>query len=682
MKTPSSLLLSDPVERLPGVGPKRALLLREEGIESVEDLLFTFPFGFEDRSDMRDPSRITPSFTGWMKGQVLRAAFRWIPKRRMPLVQAWVGDPEAPLSLLFFNQKYLLASLKPGLWLAFYGTVQEKPRGGLEVVPRRFRISPQEPREGVFPLYRKIKALGGGTLTNLISKALEACPIDEVLPEGMRQELKLPSRASSLKLLHKGEGEGLKEARESLVFEEFFLFHFRMMLFKSLTQEEKKERAYLPPEEAPEPFESALKMSLTCDQRRAFQEIGKDMASPVAMQRLLQGDVGSGKTLVALLAAFHALRSGSQVVFLAPTEVLARQHFSRVQRMELFKPFRPTLLCGSLPAPEKRKTLEGLASGELRFALGTHALFQEGVQYKELGLVIIDEQHRFGVAQRTSLTWKGRNPDLLVMTATPIPRSLFLTLYSGLKVSVLREKPFPGGEIKTRVVPLSKRADSWRWMAERCASGGQGFLVFPLIEESEKSELEALEEGFEAFGRLYPGVKAAMLHGKMKAAEKERIRERFEKNEISLLFTTSVIEVGIDVPSASFIMVEHPERYGLAQLHQIRGRVGRRGEESFCFLLGGGGGEKSKERRKILLATQDGFKIAEEDLRLRGMGEPTGVRQWGEGAFRLGDPVEDWDLLKRAYGEAGKALTEGRFSAKMERMREELLENRVRVGIS
>ncbi len=242
MKTPSPLLLSDPVERLPGVGPKRALLLREEGIESVEDLLFTFPFGFEDRSDMRDPSRITPSFTGWMKGQVLRAAFRWIPKRRMPLVQAWVGDPEAPLSLLFFNQKYLLASLKPGLWLAFYGTVQEKPRGGLEVVPRRFRISPQEPREGVFPLYRKIKALGGGTLTNLISKALEACPIDEVLPEGMRQELKLPSRASSLKLLHKGEGEGLKEARESLVFEEFFLFHFRMMLFKSLTQEEKKER--------------------------------------------------------------------------------------------------------------------------------------------------------------------------------------------------------------------------------------------------------------------------------------------------------------------------------------------------------------------------------------------------------------------------------------------------------
>ena len=325
--------------------------------------------------------------------------------------------------------------------------------------------------------------------------------------------------------------------------------------------------------------------------------------------------------------------------------------------------------------------MEGLASGELRFALGTHALFQEGVQYKELGLVIIDEQHRFGVAQRTSLTWKGRNPDLLVMTATPIPRSLFLTLYSGLKVSVLREKPFPGGEIKTRVVPLSKRADSWRWMAERCASGGQGFLVFPLIEESEKSELEALEEGFEAFGRLYPGVKAAMLHGKMKAAEKERIRERFEKNEISSS-SPSVIEVGIDVPSASFIMVEHPERYGLAQLHQIRGRVGRRGEESFCFLLGGGGGEKSKERLKILLATQDGFKIAEEDLRLRGMGEPTGVRQWGEGAFRLGDPVEDWDLLKRAYGEAGKALTEGRFSAKMERMREELLENRVRVGIS
>lgn len=525
------------------------------------------------------------------------------------------------------------------------------------------------------PVYRKLGPFQTKRLREIVFSVLgklDKSSIKDVLPEDLRQRQNLISRAEAVEQIHfPPEDSSIADyemarskAHLRLIFEEFFWVSFALQLKRGERTKEPKGTVIEISDKIHERLEALLPFNLTGAQDRVVKRIFDDMQSDAPMNRLIQGDVGSGKTIVAFLAMFAAMENGYQTALMAPTEILAEQHSRNAKRIFGNSPYRVELLTGSLKAAEKRKVQKDIASGEIQAVIGTHAVIQEAVEFERLGLAVVDEQHRFGVLQRAELRARGFNPDILVMTATPIPRSLAMTVYGDLDVSVIDELPPGRTPVKTVVVGEDQRGGVYKGIEREINLGRQVYIVYPLIDESEKMDLKAATKMFEELrDKIFPHYKVGLLHGKMKASEKEEIMGKFSRGETNILISTTVIEVGVDVPNASLMIIEHAERFGLSQLHQLRGRVGRGAEQSFCVLLSG---EKrtvvARERLGIMEETTDGFRIAEKDLEIRGQGEILGTRQSGVQTFKIGNIIRDLEILEDARKEAEFYLTTKRLT--------------------
>jgi ATP-dependent DNA helicase RecG len=508
----------------------------------------------------------------------------------------------------------------------------------------------------IVPVYPLTENLPQRVMRRIVHNALEsgADQARETLPEEMIRRRSLPGLEQALWAVHFPERfPEAERARYRLAFEEFLCVQLILVARKIQAERFLEGRAHDAPGRLKDRFLASLSFSLTGAQRRVLQDIAADMKKKHPMHRLLQGDVGSGKTVVAACAVLDAIECGSQAVLMAPTEILAAQHFQTMNRFLAPLEIRTTLLVSDLSARDRRDTLAGIKSGRFQLVVGTHAIIQEGVVFDRLGLAVIDEQHKFGVEQRGLLYGKGRHPDVLVMTATPIPRTLAMTLYGDLDVSVIDELPSGRREIVTRVIRADKLPEAYGFIKKQVGKGRQAYLVYPLVAESDAMELKAAEEMYRHLkDTVFQGLRIGLLHGQMKSAEKNAAMRRFERGEVDVLVSTTVIEVGIDVPNANVMLVENAERFGLSQLHQLRGRIGRGAHKSFCILQGEPGTEDSWKRLKVMEQTCDGFAIAEEDLKIRGMGNIMGREQSGFPAFRFGDPLRDGNILREARKEA------------------------------
>jgi ATP-dependent DNA helicase RecG len=602
-----------------------------------------------------------------------------------------VRDRTGALRAVFFNQPFLNDVFRPRQRVILYGKL-ELSSHGLQLQNPQYEIirSDADSTEDahaadasdddtlhtgrIVPIYEKTGNLTTKMQRVLVHNALALLPdsIADPLPDTIRERQHLVERRAALADVHfPPAGSGLEQlnrfrspAQRRLIFEEFFLFQLGLVLRKRRSEAERKPRSVVITDEVREAARRVLPFRLTGDQKKAIAEIVDDMKRPHPMNRLLQGDVGSGKTIVALMAALVAMENGFQVAFMAPTEILAEQHFITIRRLLESSRFRLTLLTGATPAKKRREILAELAGGSIHLVVGTHALVEDPVAFRELGLAVIDEQHRFGVMQRAALRAKGMHPDVLVMTATLIPRTLALTTYGDLDVSVMREMPPGRHPIKTIAKPESRRDEIYEFIRQQLDAGRQTYVVYPLVEESAKVDLRAATEMADHLAQdIFPAYRVALLHGRLKPDEKDRVMHAFARGEISLLVSTTVVEVGVDVPNASVMLVEHAERFGLSQLHQLRGRVGRGPHHSYCVLLYQSPlNDQGRERLKALTETTDGFEIAERDLALRGPGDFFGTRQSGMPTLRVGDLLRDHALMEEARREAVDALDDVRYA--------------------
>ncbi len=656
------LTLDTPVTYLKGVGPVRAELLGRLGITTAGDLLRHVPHRYEDASTVAPISRVAVGTDVTVLGKVVAAGV--LPTRKgLRVFQAVLQDATGLLEVAWPGQPFLERTIAKGDWLLCTGPVRFFH--GRRLQPREFvNLGPEEEGTGegrVLAIYPATEGLSARVLRAMVLQHLDALLplVVEVLPAAVRREAGVPPLPEALRMVHRpGTVAEAEEGRSRLAFEELLALQLLHRRANQLARAQRHGTAFVNQRRLTTQLREALPFALTGAQRRAVREIVADMASPLRMHRLLQGDVGAGKTVVALFAALLAMENGAQVAFMAPTELLAEQHAQSMGRMLAPLGITPVLLTGRLGAADRRLALTRLASPGPVLVVGTHALLQEGVAFTRLGLVIIDEQHRFGVEQRATLGAKGDAPDVLLMSATPIPRSLALTLYGDLDVTVLDERP-PGRQPVTSVHrPESARARVFEFVQAQVAAGRQAYVVYPLVEASDKLALRAATDMVEALaaGPL-AGVRVALLHGRVPADERDAIMARFRDGAVEVLVATTVIEVGIDVPNASVMVIEHPERFGLSQLHQLRGRVGRGAAQSYCILLGDTAPEAA-ERLALFCETEDGFAIAQADLRLRGMGDLFGARQHGVPAFKVADPVRDEALHARAQAIATRILEE------------------------
>lgn len=672
-----SLSLASPLSALPGVGAKRAKVLAEHGLKTLGDLLWTLPYRWEDRSNPTPIGALTsPDVTVTIVGEVADLRHRRARRRALDLVEALVQDSTGALPVVWFNQPFLAKTLRPGVRVWLYGTVRRAKSGwGLQMVAPEWEVEEEEEQEPlhlgrVVPVYRRLGAVSGRQLRSLVARALKLAELPPVFLD--RYLPGMPSLAEALRSVHFPQNpEPMEELLDQLA-RRVSPYHRRLALeeFAGLSLVLEKNRQLREKKPAPvcsvglrerELARAMLPFSLTSAQKRALAEIVADLQRPIPMARLLQGDVGSGKTIVAALAALVVLASGHQVAFLAPTEILAQQHFATLSRLFAPLPFAPQLLTGSTPAAEKAALRQRLAFGETLLVVGTHALLEEAVSFPRLGLAIIDEQHRFGASQRQKLVEKSAAPHLLVMTATPIPRSLALSLYGDLEVSVLDE--LPPGRQKVRTVLRTRQAlpKLLAFLRQEVAASGRAFWVFPIIEESESLSVKALLAHERELRRSLSPIPVGLVHGRMRPEEREKMMRAFAAGEVKVLLATTVIEVGVDVPAATVMVIENPERFGLAQLHQLRGRVGRGSRRSFCVLLVD---EElpweARQRLEFFAKTNDGFAVAEEDFRLRGPGEFTGLRQWGRPEFRAASLFLHQRELELARALVRQILAEGK----------------------
>ena len=669
----------DPVNVLRGIGPRLAAALGEHGISRVVDLLLHLPLRYEDRSQrvaLGDALEADTRVLVW--GRVTVALARHTRRRGLRIVSGVVDDGSGTLPVVWFNQPWIDRRLQGDLPLSLYGPLRRGRRGELELVNPEVNDIEDGGAERIVPVYPRLGPLGGRRLRRLIEQtlpALDQCP-DPIPPE-LRGELGLPELATALRALHdpqpplaEGERAGVVGSlcrhetafHRRLAFEELLAFACGLAEHRSRREEHAAPRLRATPP-VDELAQSMFPFRLTRAQLRVIEEIAADLDRPHPMARLVQGDVGCGKTAVAALAMRLVLDSGHQAALMAPTELLAEQHARTLDA--LFEPagYRVALLTSSQPAADRQAVLDGLADGSERLVVGTHALIQERVSFRELGLVVVDEQHRFGVVQRQSLVDKGREPHLLVMTATPIPRSLALTLYGDLDLSVIDEQPPGRTPVTTVIRPSSAFPKILGFLREELAAGGRGFLVYPTIEGAEDPALPALEQRAAEVAAALPGVALGVVHGRMARAEREGVTERFRRGDVKVLLTTTVVEVGIDVPEASVVVIEGAERFGLSQLHQLRGRVGRGSRRSWCILVAGMGVTDQAQRRlEALAGSNDGFAIAEMDLELRGPGELTGVRQWGPAGFRFADLLRHGEEVTLAHDVARRLAADGRLA--------------------
>lgn len=642
-----------PVNRIKGVGEKTAALFGKINVYTVDDLIRHYPRDYETYDAPVSVREAVPGKLQTIYGQI--TAIPNIKKvRNLSILNAVLKDSNGEsIQLTFFNMPFLKKVLKPGGFYLFRGLIQQRGIHKFMEQPRMFTWDEYRQKSGrLLPRYALTKGLTNQTVQKSVAQALEYYPPEkEYLPQMILQKYPMLSHREAIYALHFPESrEELLTARNRMVFEEFFSFLLVLRKNKELAA---KTENHFPMYETADTvrFLEQLPFPLTKAQKKVWGELREDMGSPYAMNRLIQGDVGSGKTILAVLALLMCAANGYQGAMMAPTEVLAVQHFETISGyIEKYGiAFRPVLLTGSMTAKEKREAYAKIASGEANLIIGTHALIQEKVEYSSLALVVTDEQHRFGVRQRETLAAKGSEPHVLVMSATPIPRTLAIILYGDLKVSVIDELPANRLPIKNCVVGTSYRPKAYEFIAKEVAAGRQAYVICPMVEEGESEDMENVVDYTEKLrAALPPSVQVAYLHGKMRPADKNRIMEEFATKEIDVLVSTTVIEVGINVPNATVMMVENAERFGLAQLHQLRGRVGRGEFQSYCIFISTSDTKETMERLQILNHSNDGFHIASEDLKLRGPGDIFGIRQSGEFAFVLGDIYTDANILKEA----------------------------------
>lgn len=642
-----------PVNRIKGVGEKTAALFGKINVFTVEDLIGHYPRDYETYDAPVSIREASPGSVQAIYGQI--TAIPNVKKvRNLSILNAILKDgSNDSIQLTFFNMPFLKKVLKPGGFYLFRGLVQQRGTHKIMEQPRMFTWDEYKQKSGrLLPRYALTKGLTNQTVQKSVAQALEYYPPEkEYLPQMILQKYPMLSHREAVYALHFPENrDELLAARNRMVFEEFFSFLLVLRKNKELAA---KTENHFPMYETADTvrFLEQLPFPLTKAQKKVWGELREDMGSPYAMNRLIQGDVGSGKTILAVLALLMCAANGYQGAMMAPTEVLAVQHFETISGYvkKYGIAFRPVLLTGSMTAKEKREAYAKIASGEANLIIGTHALIQEKVEYFSLALVVTDEQHRFGVRQRETLAAKGREPHVLVMSATPIPRTLAIILYGDLKVSVIDELPANRLPIKNCVVGTSYRPKAYEFITKEVAAGRQAYVICPMVEEGESEDLENVVDYTEKLrAALPPSVQVAYLHGKMRPADKNRIMEEFADKKIDVLVSTTVIEVGINVPNATVMMVENAERFGLAQLHQLRGRVGRGEFQSYCIFISTSEAKETMERLQILNHSNDGFHIASEDLKLRGPGDIFGIRQSGEFAFALGDIYTDANILKEA----------------------------------
>ena len=711
---------STPVQYVKGIGPRLSEILAAKGLHTVDDLLHYLPFRYEDRLNPRGIAELRPGEMATVIAEVRTSGlFR---TRRMPIFQMTAGQGRARLKCLWFNATYLKDKFQPGQMVALYGKVEEN-RGELQLMQPQFEILGEAEGEEaeqkaansleigrIVPIY---ESAGQGRLTSrwfrrIIHAALESLTpeLPETIPAAVRKRLSLlPPREALWKVHWPDEGESLQAllgsrtpAHVRLIFEELFFIELGLEL-KRREQRAQTGIAFQLNDGVREAIKKILPFHPTGAQKRALKEIAGDMEKPFPMRRLLQGDVGSGKTLVAFEAAIIAIENGYQVALMAPTEILAQQHYFSARRILEPSGYRIVLLTGSIEDDRKRETRRHIAQGNAQLVIGTHALIEQKVEFAKLGLVIVDEQHRFGVMQRFKLMKKREGsggtgaspvhpsplhvgtglltrpgghtaglethpymgiaePDVLVMTATPIPRTLALTIYGDLDISVLNEMPPGRTPIVTRRVGDERADEVWQFLRKQVSAGRQAYVVYPVIEENEETEIKAAMKMYsELSKKVFPDFQVAVLHGRMEADLKEQVMRLFQQGKVQVLVSTTVIEVGVDVPNAAVMVIEHAERFGLAQLHQLRGRIGRGAAKSYCVLMTAGKvGEEADRRLDALVRTSDGFEIAELDLEMRGPGEFFGTRQAGLPSFQVASLIRDRDLLELAKKEAAAVL--------------------------
>ncbi|MDO4632316.1 MAG: ATP-dependent DNA helicase RecG [Eubacteriales bacterium] len=652
----------DTLLKLKGIGEKTMRVFEKVEIFNIGDLLSYYPRTYYRYEDLQKISELREDQTIAVRAQILRApSVQYIKK--LQIVSTVIADETGELEVRWYNMPYLKATLQKGTSFIFHGRIRRKgARIFLEQPGMYTSEKYEEMRKELQPVYVLTKGLTNLTVSKAVRQALDGCTqLEDVLPEEVRERHHLAELRYSMEEIHFPRDEHhLLLARRRLVFDEFFWFLLAIRRYKD-SQAAAGNAFSFQSDDLVDSVPKKLPYQLTGAQQRTWEQIKKDMRGEQTMNRLVQGDVGSGKTIVAFLAMLFAAENGLQSSLMVPTEVLARQHFEAVSELleeQQIKEIHPILLTGSMTAKEKRLAREKISSGEADLIIGTHALIQEKVEYQRLGLVVTDEQHRFGVKQREALSDKGGNwPHTLVMSATPIPRTLAVILYGDLDISVMDELPANRIPIKNCVVDTGYRGKAYRFIEGQVRQGRQAYVICPMVEESEMMEAEDVLSYTKKLKEVFPeDIHIAYLHGKMKPKEKNEIMERFLRNEIQVLVSTTVVEVGVNVPNATVMMIENAERFGLAQLHQLRGRVGRGGWQSYCILISGNDSKKTRERLDILNRSNDGFYIASEDLKLRGPGDLLGVRQSGDMEFRIADVFTDAAVLQEASEEVDLLL--------------------------
>ncbi|TEB14121.1 ATP-dependent DNA helicase RecG [Pelotomaculum sp. FP] len=646
-----------PVQYLKMIGPRRAAAMQKLGLFTVRDLLYHFPRRYEDRSRLLPAGACPHGETATIRGTVL-AAQDLKPRRGLTVTKLAVHDGTGIFYAVWFNQPFVKKSLSTGTKLFVTGKV-DKSFGPVQVMVEDYEVAEGGDPLGagrLVPIYPLT-----GQLTQRLLRAVVKTTLDEArsnagefLPAELLGKYKLPVFGDALASIHFPEcREDLEKARRRFIFEELFLLQLGLAVRRATVAARHKEYRCRRDGGLTSSFIHNLPYRLTGDQVRVWGEIAADMESSSPMQRLLQGDVGSGKTVISILALLKAVENGLQGALMAPTEILAEQHYLVMKRTLVPIGVEAGLLTSSTPKKEKELLLQRLAEGDLKLLVGTHALIQQDISFQRLGLVVVDEQHRFGVRQRAALQYKGSCPDTLVMTATPIPRTLALTLYGDLDLSVISETPPGRLPVKTYAVLPSALHKAYKLAADQLRLGRQVYIVCPLVEESEKVDLQAATDIAEKLAAgEFRNYRVRLLHGRMKAGEKEEIMTAFRQGEVDVLVATTVIEVGVDVPNATMMVVLDADRFGLAQLHQLRGRVGRGGHQSYCILTGSPRTEEGKARLKAMTLIADGFALAEEDLRLRGPGEFQGTRQSGLPELKIADLLRDVQVFQTARQEA------------------------------
>lgn len=640
--------LTTDIQNLKGIGEKSAGLFAKLNIRTVGDLLRFYPRGYET---FEAPIAVKDAIEGEVQSLHLRIVkSATIKKVRNLTILNFIGaDNTGQVGLTFFNMPYLKNTLKPGETYIFRGVVRD---GKLEQ-PRMFKEDEYKKlRASIQPAYSLTKGLTNNSIKKAVAQVLSVYSFpDDHMPLWIREKYSLMGYEEAIHTMHFPENmDKLIEARRRLVFDEFFLFLLLVRRNKTQIRQQKSPFSIIETADVPRLVQK-LPYKLTNGQTQVLQEICDDMTDGNVMSRLIQGDVGSGKTVLAILALLLCVSNGYQGAMMAPTEVLATQHFETIMKMtEQYKlPFKPVLLTGSTKAKEKKEIYEAISDGRVNLVIGTHALIQEKVEFKNLALVITDEQHRFGVRQRETLANKGSMPHILVMSATPIPRSLALILYGDLDISVIKELPAERLPIKNCVVGTKYRPTAYRFIEKEVAAGHQVYIICPMVEEGTDEGMENVVDYTEKLKTILPpSIQIACLHGKMRPAMKQQIMESFYNKNIDVLVSTTVIEVGINVPNATVMMIENAERFGLAQLHQLRGRVGRGDAQSYCIFISSNDKKETMSRLEILNKSNDGFFIASEDLRLRGPGDLFGIRQSGDMEFKIADIYQDSEILKDA----------------------------------